>query len=752
MKRLLRNSVSGVVVMLFLISVLTAFNVQTVKASSQTIYIRADGSIDPPNAPISSLDNVTYTFTSNVVNDTIVVERDNIVVDGAGYTLQGNGTGTGIDLSGRSNVTIKNTEIKSFVNGIYLRYSNNNTISGNNIANNGRGFWLLGSSNNIIDGNNMTENTSYGFEFDSSSNNTISGNDITNSRIGIHLDRSSKNTFRNNDASKNKYNFDVRGSSLSHYIQDIDDSNTVDGKPVYYWVDRRDVAVSLDAGWVALINCTRMTVKNLDLTNNGQGVLLAFTINSTISKNNIKSNLIGISLYDSSNNTINGNNITEKNGRGIFLDESSNNTVSGNYIANNLIGIELHWFSNNNTVSGNDITGNDDGIYLYWSSNNTVSGNHITNNVYGIYFVCFWTQSICSNNSIYENHITNNVHGIWLSYSSNNKIYHNNFIDNIDQASVTAGYTNVWDDGFPSGGNYWSDHVCAGNPSDGSQPYIIDANNTDHYPFQHLIGWPPNSLAVLSPQNTTYATSSVPLNFTIIKPASWIGYSLDGQLNVTITGNTTLSGLSDGSHSLIVYANDTAGNMCYSDYVYFTIDATPPIAEAGINQTVNEDTVVTLDGSDSTDNVEITSYTWTFMDVTMKTLSGATVNYRFATPGVYTITLNVTDAMRHWDTDTVIITVLLDTDGDGTPDITDTDDDGDGMPDTWETENGLDTLDAADASLDPDGDGLTNLGEYEGGTDPNNYFSPFPLWIAGVVIAAVVGLAIVVYFVKLRKP
>ena len=470
MKRFLRNTVSGVVMMLFLTSVLTAFNVQIVKASSQTIYIKADGSIYPPTAPISSLDNVTYTFTSNVVNDTIVVERDNIVVDGAGYTLQGNGTGTGIDLSGRSNVTIKNTEIKSFRNGIYLRVSNNNTISGNNIANNGRGFWLYDSSNNIIDGNNITENTSYGFEFDSSSNNTVSGNDITNSRIGIHLDRSSKNTFRNNDASKNKYNFGVYGSSLSHYIQDIDDSNTVDGKPVYYWVDRRDVAVPLDAGWIALINCTRMTVKNLDLTNNGQGVLLAFTTNSTISKNNIIGNLIGISLYDSSNNTINGNNITN-NGSGILLDRSSNNnTISGNNIANNWRGIRLDWFSNNNTISGNDIASNDIGIYLYWSSKNTISGNNIANNWYGIR----------------------------LSYSSNNKIYHNDFIDNIDQASVTAGYTNIWDDDYPSGGNFWSDYTTrypdAQELDDSGiwdTPYVIDEDNQDNYPLMEAWAPPP---------------------------------------------------------------------------------------------------------------------------------------------------------------------------------------------------------------------------------------------------------------------
>ena len=96
-------------------------------------------------------------------------------------------------------------------------------------------------------------------------------------------------------------------------------------------------------------------------------------------------------------------------------------------------------------------------------------------------------------------------------------------------------------------------------------------------------------------------------------------------------------------------------------------------------------------------------------------------------------------------------TVLLDTDGDGTPDIADTDDDEDGMPDTWETNSGLNPLDATDASIDSDGDGSTNLQEYQENTDPNDYFSPFPLWIAGIAVVAVVGVAIVVYFVKVKK-
>jgi hypothetical protein len=82
-----RKKVSGIMLSLLLIGMLAlAFNIQQVKASG-TIYIRADGSVEPSTANITSVDNVTYTFTNNI-NDYIVVQRNNIVVDGAGYTVQ----------------------------------------------------------------------------------------------------------------------------------------------------------------------------------------------------------------------------------------------------------------------------------------------------------------------------------------------------------------------------------------------------------------------------------------------------------------------------------------------------------------------------------------------------------------------------------------------------------------------------------------------------------------------------------------
>jgi len=85
----------------------------------------------------------------------------------------------------------------------------------------------------------------------------------------------------------------------------------------------------------------------------------------------------------------------------------------------------------------------------------------------------------------------------------------------------------------------------------------------------------PPVITILSPKNITYNTN-FDLTFTVDEPTSWTAYSLDGQINNTISGNFTLTGLSDGSHSIIIYANDTSNNIGKSDKVYFSVDITPP--------------------------------------------------------------------------------------------------------------------------------------------------------------------------------
>jgi hypothetical protein len=83
------------------------------------------------------------------------------------------------------------------------------------------------------------------------------------------------------------------------------------------------------------------------------------------------------------------------------------------------------------------------------------------------------------------------------------------------------------------------------------------------------------SISILSLANKTYYTTDNPLGFIVNEPVSWMGYSLDAQANITIAGNATLPELSYGSHSIVVYANDTAGNSRASETIYFSIEPFP---------------------------------------------------------------------------------------------------------------------------------------------------------------------------------
>jgi hypothetical protein len=94
---------------------------------------------------------------------------------------------------------------------------------------------------------------------------------------------------------------------------------------------------------------------------------------------------------------------------------------------------------------------------------------------------------------------------------------------------------------------------------------------------QFIIDITPPSISILSPENKTYDATDIPLAFTINETAPWMAYSLNGQANQTIAGNVTLAALPEGSHSVVVYANDTAGNAEASETIHFSIKPFPII-------------------------------------------------------------------------------------------------------------------------------------------------------------------------------
>jgi hypothetical protein len=93
---------------------------------------------------------------------------------------------------------------------------------------------------------------------------------------------------------------------------------------------------------------------------------------------------------------------------------------------------------------------------------------------------------------------------------------------------------------------------------------------------------PPNVQVVSLESNVTYSGADVSLSFTLNKAASWMGYSLDGQDNVTVTGNVTLSGLSSGLHNVTVYAKDSFENIGASETIVFNVASPFPTVAVAV--------------------------------------------------------------------------------------------------------------------------------------------------------------------------
>ena len=234
---------------------------------------------------------------------TLSVEKENVTISGfviAHLAPTTYDPGIALGIGG----TVSNNIVRHNERGISTGY--NNTIENNTIIDNFGTAVGCDGSYNIIRGNIITNNA--GGVFLSARSNTVVNNTITNSDVGITL-WCNDTYLRGNSMTGNRYGFDFDGGYwVGQYVQDIDMSNLIDGRPIYYWINQHDKSVPSDVGYVALVNCTNITVNGLDLRKNGHGVLIAFTSNSTITNCNMSENEFGLFVWASENNTVTHNN------------------------------------------------------------------------------------------------------------------------------------------------------------------------------------------------------------------------------------------------------------------------------------------------------------------------------------------------------------------------------------------------------------------------------------------------------------
>ena len=287
------------------------------------------------------------------------------------------------------NVLSENVITHSTV-AIQVQKSSQNVLIKNRVSENRVGIFLDSCSDNNVTAGIITDNLFEGIKLYYSDTNKIYGNNITGNQFGIRFYYSSTNIFRNNRLVDNKYGFGGEGFDTYNFRNDVDTSNVVNGKPIYYWVDKSNLTVPSNASYVALINCENIVVENLSLCQNLQGIVLVRSSSVRISCNNIGYNL---------------------------------------------------W-----------------GVYLIWSQYNS--------------------------------------------------IYRNNFVNNTTPARVDDSYYyNDWDNGYPSGGNYWSNYlgedIKRGDAqtlpgSDGfvDTRYTILSQNVDRYPLRKPWPWDAHDIGI----------------------------------------------------------------------------------------------------------------------------------------------------------------------------------------------------------------------------------------------------------------
>jgi len=237
-----------------------------------------------------------------------------------------------------SNIHIENSTFYKNRNGIYLYdYADYNVIKNNTIVENGWGY-------------------------------------------GIYIRASNYNYFEYNNMTDNTYSFIVTGWAKEHFIQYFNGStNTAQGRPMYYYVNRQDETVPEDAIFAAAVGCTNVTIRNITAEKGGEGILLAYSDRCTVDSVTVKNNNYGIYLYQAGEANLLTNVRATSNSYGVYMHNSYNNILrdcrlGGNTYSIYLVGYNPQRFDHD--IDTSNKVDNNKPIYYYVNEiNKTVPSN-----------------------------------------------------------------------------------------------------------------------------------------------------------------------------------------------------------------------------------------------------------------------------------------------------------------------------------------------------------------------------------------
>ena len=492
--------------------------------SSNVVRIKADGTVTGTDK--IQRNGAVYTLTGDLSASVgsneafIFVERNDVIFNGAGYTVQGSGLGSAFCLLRGQNVTVENFVIRGFNRGINF-WTVDNLPSDSNYLSKPSAFdnKILGNKIDVEHGvnSNKTKDMEWCIYLNDAFQTVISGNTFTGKNIqgGVYLGVLSKNT--------NLTNNNFLGCRLYSLVSDknIAYGNTVDGKPLIY-LDSKSNQIIEEAGLVYLFNCSNIVIKNVvplydyavaiqlidtvksEITNSCGNVLL---LNS--SKNSIHDNqLLSLTLEDSSYNQIFANLITGYSTCVKLYGNSNFNKIHGNALLDTIystnaenvrtagsetVAIQLGDIQQggafNNEVYNNTIINHDCAVKLLLSANNTIANNLLKDCRTGILLGGSHT------NIFTENNVNTCQYAVAIhAGSSNNTFFCNNFIKNTVQCIELHYPTlfpdgeiystgNTWDNGKM--GNYWSTYTGIDTTGNGigDTPYTVFEYMIDNYPL-----------------------------------------------------------------------------------------------------------------------------------------------------------------------------------------------------------------------------------------------------------------------------
>jgi parallel beta-helix repeat protein len=556
---------------------------------------------------------LNQSISDGTASTCIEINADDVVLEGQGNSINGvdqDSGSFGIEVSGQTNVTIRNLTVTNWDDGILVLNSDDNTVTNNTVTGNGNdGIEVRNSDNNTVANNTVTASDDDGIQLGNSDDNTVTDNTANdNGGEGIYVLNSDDNNVTSNNANENTEN-GIRlsqGSDNNVLTDNTASDNGNDGILATVSNGNDLISNTLSSNDDDGINIVAAEGTNLTdntaVSNSDDGIILASSSANNLTDNEASlnsnegieltaatSNDEGFGLTDPSrDNNITDNRATSNGDNGIELDNfANNNTVSDNIAFDNANGIELDQGANDNDIVGNNASqNNDNGILLTSSEGDRSNNNNLTRNT--------------ANN--------NDDNGIWLQVSNGNTLTDNTANDNGNSGIYLGG-------GIPdeADGNTLVDNTANGNGA-GMQP-------DGQLGTQQLYGSGNSGIYLRNADNNILEDNTVNDN---LMNGIWIRNSVDNEVSESLaennyggivvderqifragevglesvenTGNTFTDDTSRNNQWDFIVSTDSGGNNVFGNSV-----SGFPVTNLNIGSSTNPDTTLSFNA----DNMEL---------------------------------------------------------------------------------------------------------------------------------------------------